>query len=523
MRTWETAWSWLERCLKIGIGEFVVCGGARNAVLLEALARAHEAGVVKVWHHFEERSAAFFALGRTQATGKPCAVVTTSGTAVAECLPAVIEAFFQARPLVVVSADRPERYRGTGAPQTITQPNLFGEYAFSVEDDFGAWNGRGPLHLNLELEEAAQFPAETPAISPVGEAPNRWDRPVVAELARWLRQDRHRGMVVWIGGLQAEEREEVFYFCTELNVPVIAEATSGLREALQALHLPDADRLLPKSLPGKILRLGEVPSGRFWRDLEELTDVSVWSICRNGLPGLARESQVLQGPIHRVLSALGEVERQDDTLDLLVGAARSTDRSRELLEAYPDSEPALMRTVSLYAAMGSSVFLGNSLPIREWNLFAQWDRPVTDVRANRGANGIDGQLSTWLGATASDENAWAVVGDLTTLYDLAAPFVMPQIQAQGRTLAVIHNGGGAIFNRLPRLAELHPNAAAWLTNAHDVSLAGWAEQWGLVHCVIRRSDDFDAWEPGGAATVFEVRPDVDQTTAFWRAWDRLME
>lgn len=252
-----------------------------------------------------------------------------------------------------------------------------------------------------------------------------------------------------IGGLEPEEREEVFHFCRELAAPLVIDATSGLREALAPLALHDADRVLSRNPPGKILRIGEVPTCRFWRDLEKLPNISVWSVCRNGLPGLARASDVLRGTADRALRALGDEYLAEDALDHLIGNSARLARTEELLEAYPDSEPALVRQISRYACLGSSVFLGNSLPIREWNLFAQTIRPVPLVRANRGANGIDGQISTWLGATASEENAWAVIGDLTALYDLAAPFVFPQIETRGRVLAVINNRGGHIFPASP--------------------------------------------------------------------------
>ena len=111
----------------------------------------------------------------------------------------------------------------------------------------------------------------------------------VADLARWLRHELFRGLAVIVGGLEPAEREEVFHFCQALGAPVVADAASGLREALGRLSLPDGDRLLAWRKPGKILRLGEVPSGRFWRDLEQFPEIAVWSVCRNGLPGLARE------------------------------------------------------------------------------------------------------------------------------------------------------------------------------------------------------------------------------------------
>jgi 2-succinyl-5-enolpyruvyl-6-hydroxy-3-cyclohexene-1-carboxylate synthase len=519
VNSWDTALAVVADCLKAGVGEFVVCAGARNAALIEVLARLDETGKIKLWRHFEERSAGFFALGRTIDTSAPCAVVTTSGTAAAELLPAMVEAFYQARPLVAVTADRPAAYRGTGAPQSIVQPGIFGDHA-SV-GSIGEREGSGPFHWNVELDEEFECGPDDIATWQVADFSLRKDRLNVAALARWLRADAFRGMVVMIGGLEPAEREEVFHFCRILDAPVLADATSGLREALQGLAIPDGDRVLRAEPPGKILRLGDVPSGRFWRDLEELPQVAVWSVCRNGLPGLARVSEVLRGPLDRVIPALGPVELVGDVLDYLVHASRRAARIEELLETYPDSEPALIRTLSVYASLGSSVFLGNSLPIREWNLFAQWERPVTEVRANRGANGIDGQASTWLGHSAAIEGAWAVLGDLTALYDLAAPFVLGQIDCRHRVLAVINNRGGRIFERLPRLKNMRPSAAECMTNPHAADLSGFAKMWDMHHVRIRRADDFDAFEPGPRTTLLEVMPDERENGRFWEAFGRI--
>lgn len=521
MNAWLPAVDLVKRCLLAGVDEFVVCAGARNAALLEALARAETAGLVRVWRHFEERSAGFFALGRTMETSRPCAVVTTSGTAAAELLPAVIEACYQARPLIAITADRPASYRGTGAPQSIEQPGLFGNHAW--QGDFSDWDGKLPLHLNVEFEETFEPGDEDFKDAVKGEFTPAKDRLNVAELARWLREDHYRGFVVMIGGLEPEEREDVFHFCRDLGVPVLAEATSGLREALEGLTIHDADRMLKSRPPGKVLRLGDVPSGRFWRDLETLPEISVWSVCRNGRPGLARESSVIQGPLNRVLPALGDIEFADDALDYLPGASGRAARIDELLEGYPDSEPGLLRTLSNYASIGGGIFLGNSMPIREWNLFAQWARPVPSVRANRGANGIDGQISTWLGWSADVSETWAIVGDLTALYDLAAPFVLDQIICEGRVLVVINNGGGKIFERLPRLQTMSPNAAEWMTNPQNADLAGLATLWNLKHIRVRTVDDFDQFEAGEQTVLLEIIPDAAQTTAFWAAWDRMTQ
>ena len=518
MDAWKPACDAVTEALAHGIREFVVCAGARNAALIEALARAEAAGAARLWRHFEERGAAFFALGRTMATGRPCAVVTTSGTAAAELLPAMVEARYQGRPLVALTADRPARFRGSGAPQTIDQPGLFGTHAGG--GDLATWDRRSPWHWNLELEEDFEI-AAAPAFSTGDPAPSVWPRLAVGDLARWLRDDIYRGLVLIIGGLEPDDREDVFHFAMALGVPVVAEATSGLREILAPLVLADPDRELRALMPGKILRLGEVPSGRFWRDLEDLPQVDVWNVTRSGFPGLARPSSLTTGEIGRVVRALGDMEETGDVLEHLRATSRRRAAIEELLEAHPESEPGLLRTLSRYAAFGTSVFLGNSLPIREWNLFAQWDRPISRLRANRGANGIDGQVSTWLGATAEETDAWCVIGDLTALYDLAAPALLDQVEKQGRTLVVINNGGGRIFDRLPRLAKMAARARELMLQPHQANLEAWAALWGMRHLRLASEEDFDRLEPGPEPLLVELVPHPGETTRFWQGWTRL--
>jgi len=524
-----------------GVGEFVVCPGARNAAIIEALTGLEERGAVKLWPHFEERSAGFFALGRTMA-GQPCAVVTTSGTAAAELLPAVIEAHYQARPLVLVTADRPQRFRGTGAPQAIEQAGIFGPYVEGSNDVAGdeeadggpehgefrdllaGWSGTRPWHVNLCLEEDEIDGPGGVALSEIaGDGPHSPDLPKskidLGAMARFLREDVGRGLVVMLGNLDPADREEVYHFVRDLGAPVVAEATSGLRELLADLALPDANRLLSGNPPGKVLRLGGVPSDRFWRDLENLPEIEVCSVTRPGFSGLARKSMVVAGSVERILRSLGPVDPWGDPLGLLGEASRFRTRTENLLEAFPDSEPGMIRTLSAYASLGSSVFLGNSLPIREWNEFAQWTRPVTEVRACRGANGIDGQISAWLGATAEIPDAWAVVGDLTALYDLAAPAMLSRTEPAGRVLAVINNSGGRIFERIPRLRNLPPRPREILRAAQPARLEHWAAMWGMDYLALRSAEQFDALEGHDLSRplLLEILPDPEQTRQFLEA------
>ncbi|MDB6076424.1 MAG: hypothetical protein JWO82_171, partial [Akkermansiaceae bacterium] len=240
-----------------------------------------------------------------------------------------------------------------------------------------------------------------------------------------------------------------------------------------------------------------------------------------GLPGLSRSCGVVTGPAGRIIKGLGEIEGAGDALDYFRRTSRRSSEIGDLLEAYPESEPGLLRVLSAYASLGSSLYLGNSMPIREWNLFAQTEKPLTDVRANRGANGIDGQISTWLGWTAETEDPWCIVGDLTALYDLAAPSWLAQIERKGRVLVVINNGGGHIFSRLPRLEAMSDRAKEFMLNPHEVRLENWAAMWGMRYLRITREDDFDRLEAAGETLLVELIPDAAETELFWKAWDRV--
>lgn len=489
------------------------------------LERSGDSDELKIWHHFEERAAGFFALGRTMASAQPCAVVTTSGTAVAELLPAVIEAYYQRRPLVVVSADRPAGFRGSGAPQAIEQPGIFGAYVSGCEDIgwndvidlLGGWDGERPWHLNLCIEESDlgsnHVRLSKVRITDTEVVRENIDvRPALAQI-----RDAWRGLVVMLGGLEPEDREEVWHFLRDLGVPVLADSTSGLREVLGKLVLHDGDRILKQHPPAHVLRIGEVPVGRFWRDLEDLPGVDVVSLSRTGFSGLARESTVITGDVSRLIRALGGVENAGDSQDYLKISKRQGGKISEMLESFPESEAGMVRTLSVMATVGSSLYLGNSLPVREWNDFSQREVPYELVRANRGANGIDGQIATWLGATAHAEDAWGVFGDLTALYDLSAPALLGQVENRGRMLVVINNGGGKIFERLPVVQDFDQDTTDLIVNAHRHGFRNWAAMWDMDYVCVRGMEGFD-FEPREKTTVVEIIPDDRQTEAFWKAW-----
>jgi 2-succinyl-5-enolpyruvyl-6-hydroxy-3-cyclohexene-1-carboxylate synthase len=186
----------------------------------------------------------------------------------------------------------------------------------------------------------------------------------------------------------------------------------------------------------------------------------------------------------------------------------------EALSQFPLSEPAWMRQIASVFSAFDRVFIGNSLPIREMNLAMSTPEQGVEFYANRGANGIDGLVSTWLGVSASVRASWLILGDLSALYDLAAPWIMPQLPQGNRRLVVINNGGGQIFARVKSLRALPEEARQVMENRHRVSFAPWAEMWGLAYVHATRPEQLLDLPEG--ACLIEVVPDAAETEAFYQ-------
>ena len=527
----------VDRCLEIGVREFVVCAGSRNSPLvLELLRRGDE---VRVWSFFEERCASFFGLGRSRALGAPVAVVTTSGTAAAELFPAVIESHYQRTPLLCITADRPRSFRGTGAPQAIEQAGMYGGYvsaSWDIEADFivagydGAnvfwddsdeftltnWDGYGPAQLNVCFCEPL-LSAERRDRSRSGIREN-FDHPQAEILTNSATISPTR-LLVMLGSLTQQQQPLVLDFLTQqFDAVILADATSGLlnHEDLSKRTLFGGEGILKTWRPESVLRIGGVPSCRFWRDLEDLSDIPVVSALSGGFSGLARESTLVDSLDQIQIGSLSS-EFGQHVLSLDVKRAYSLVRA---INQHPAAEPAMIHNLSCEIPRGSLVFLGNSMPIREWNLTAARESHKLSIFANRGANGIDGNLSTFLGLAADVDEAWCVIGDLTALYDLAAPAILQQLPTATKLrIVIINNGGGRIFSRLPVLGDLSNEQKAVTENHHDVRFGAWAEMWGLAYQVVTGGGEYPENLPD--RLVLELRPDAEQTEAFWRDYHAL--
>ena len=368
-------------CLELGAKDFVLCSGARN---LELITLIQSVQGVNTYHFPEERSAAFFAMGRSIKECSPTVIVTTSGTAVSELFPAVIESFYQSIPLILLTADRPIRFQGTGSPQTINQINIFGSYA---QNDIKAWSTDMPLHINVNLEEPSKISdikeqIQIPELKVSSISTNEIDQICSDTLELQSFLNRAEDLFTLVGNINEDLQEEVYNFINGNNLNVYAESPSGLREKLTSS--------LPSDINSKfILRIGTLPSCRYWRDLENDQNIEVFSVTSNGLSGLSRRSNVAKRVNWEGLSYpfKKEVKQTHNSITLL----------DDLISKHPNAELSWFRHLSEYMPENSLVFLGNSLPSREWEIAATRVSKNLRCYSNRGANGIDGNISTFLG------------------------------------------------------------------------------------------------------------------------------
>lgn len=520
MTNMELAAKVIQELVDTGVREFILCAGARNSPLVHIL---DENKNLKVYSFFEERSAAFFALGRIAGYRRPVAIFTTSGTAVAELLPAAVEGTYSSLPLIMITADRPKRYRGSGAPQTIEQVGIFSYYnevALDIDAEnshlsFKSLSWKKPIHVNVCFEEPlidGPVPQiRVPASSERTKLPGQLPMGMLKQLEDFL--NTHKPLVL-VGILPEKAYGTVLDFLKQYKAPVYAEGISSLRghPDLKDLQIRSGEQMIHKLLKSgtcdSILRIGGIPTVRLWRDLEDrYRELPVFSVGFNHYTGLSRPVDHCSS-----LDLLSQVEFSSvhrENYQIAMEDESRTQQMKALLEKYPRSEQGMIYSISKLMK-GHSVYLGNSLPIREWDACADLESPPIRVAANRGANGIDGQVSTFLGWAHTDTPNWCIVGDLTAMYDLAALWATPQLEAQKLRIVVINNGGGQIFSRMFK-KEI-------FVNKHAISFESWAKMWNWSYQQwhnVPTSAELDNLQ------VIEMVPDWNETQQFWKDLESL--
>jgi len=495
----------IEAVVQLGARDFLVCAGARNSPLVMTLEKAQG---INVMNFFEERSAAFFALGRSRRDHRPVVVITTSGTAVAELIPAAVEATYSQVPLIFITADRPRSYRGSGAPQSIEQVGIFSHYVermfdiASLEEElhFEDWSGHRPMQINVCFAEPL-IDAEIPTLKFQIQEPQR-----VKNLTPL--QTRHVDQPLVIAGpMELHEAKALKPHLLRWQAPIYAESLSQLSgdPELQELLLKSGEKavsdIFAKKLCRTILRVGGVPTLRFWRDLEDkYHSLPVVSLSSGDYTGLSRSASHLVGIQNGVL--LEARWNEDHRGQIFEEDQLRTTKLRALLKKYPQSEQGMIFELT-QKIKGSCLYVGNSLPIRAVDLVLPRELSFARISGNRGANGIDGQISSFLGLASAAQENWAVIGDLTALYDLSGLWAARFLEKEKLRIVVINNQGGQIFKNMFQKKIF--------LNEHDLHFEKWAEMWGFSYeqwAKVPSSLDL------GDKCILELTPEASQTDLF---------
>jgi 2-succinyl-5-enolpyruvyl-6-hydroxy-3-cyclohexene-1-carboxylate synthase len=496
-RTYAPVQAFVDELVRCGLRHAVTCPGSRDAPLVLTLAGRPELHAVSV---LDERCAGFFALGMAKATGRPVAIACTSGTAAANLHPAVIEAWEARVPLIVLTADRPPELREVGAGQSIDQLKLYGDAAkwfvevgthepgretaihhraLACRAYSTAAGGRpGPVHLNFPLREP--LAPEPEPLDPADWAGRPDGRPWtelrehpaaphaddVQQLAARIAAEP-RGAIV-CGPTAEDVAEPAARLAAACGWPLLAEPTSGVRcgphdRSHVVAHydvLLRIERFGAEHTPGLLLRVGDMPSSKSLRAWAAQAAQVVLDPHAAWHEPTRRAELLLASAAAPALDALAAaVEMRAPQQDAgWLAAWRAADAQvPPALAAAPDPfEPKVLAALEPELPDGALVWLSSSMPVRDVEAYFPQSPKGVRFLSNRGANGIDGVVSSAAGAAlATGEPAWLLTGELALLHDIGGLFAARRAGADLRVIC-LNNGGGGIFDFLPVAARADP-------------------------------------------------------------------
>lgn len=513
----------VQALVDAGVREAVLSPGSRNAPLSFALLDAERAGVLRLHVRIDERSAGFLALGLTRASGRPVAVACTSGTAVANLAPAVLEAHHAQAQVVVLAADRPLRLRGTSASQTTVQPGLLPAPCTDLEDAdqvrpalVTALRAGGPIHLNL-LFDAPLTPENgftpTPAASPGSAASQAFSAAAKTRSGDQARLE-HGPRTVVVAGDSGGARARMI--AERSGWPLLAEPSSDARGGPSALR---TYRLLLDGELGqqveRVVLLGHPTLSRPVSHLLSRPDVEVIDLDPRFSP---RPFEVVLTASDLTIPENTDPALLDRDADWLA-AWRTADWDLSTrLDAYlGDLDDITGYEVAAAVARGLGgndlLFVGPSNPVRDLDLMAPPRGRGPLVLANRGLAGIDGVVSSAIGAALAGQadglgRAVALMGDVTFLHDSNGLVLGPEEPRPDLTIVVVNDDGGSIFAVLEQGAERHAHAFERVFGTpHGVDIAQLCAATRTPHWPVssRLELEHALSQPAGGIEVIEVR------------------
>ena len=457
----------VEELLARGVSDWVVCPGSRSAPLALALADAERRGLVRLHVRIDERSGAYLALGLARVSGRPVAVVTTSGTAAVNLHPAMVEAAYSGLPLIAVTADRPGAVRASGANQTIDQRDLYGVDAITWIDlegleeaalrsavasavDLATGAHPGPVHLDVPFGEPLVEPgAHAIAAVDVSRRAARATRegPPLSSFT----ETPGRGVLVVGDFDDAPTRDAAAALASALGWPVISEPTGNLTGHPHALrHGPLIAGAMPA--PDVVVSIGRVG---LHRSINALLRAAGTHLAVDVPPYLGRVDPVLSAAT--IVDAVPVPDGDADPAWLAAWQAADARAASVVESAWPTGAdavpgPVAARLVARAAGLDDLLVIGPSWPVRHVSMFSGPLR--ARCVGNRGTSGIDGVVSTAWGAALAhaerhpEATTYALIGDLTAIYDRNG-LIVPATEDRPRLVyVVLDNDGGGIFSTL---------------------------------------------------------------------------
>ena len=576
-----TVWSraFFDELARLGVRNIALAPGSRSTPLVMACARDDR---FKMWTHLDERSAGFFALGVGKYSRLPCAVITTSGTAAANLLPAVVEAHQSGTPLLLLTADRPALLRGTDSNQTINQVNLYGTYVKQYfETGEPVWRDlerirniacrafwetqnpySGPVHVNLAFEKPLEpqepevgFSKVQEPLSLLGQVGRSKGRPLVnispTEVSisytetlkiKDMVAGSERGLIIAGGGLKnGGLAKELNNFSKKTGFPIIADPLSGVRfdpngEGLKInrSHLICGHSELRHLLrPDLIVRLGSAPvSETVSGFVEACRDVSqlVISGGNNWDDHLGVSSHYVAVEEESLIRELNDLLKEERVVP---GWKEEWQKFDKVIEGVLDAnserffEGNIIRLIGEMVPPKTSLFVSNSMPVRDLDVFGPDRQDSLTVYGNRGASGIDGIVSSVAGIAGAgmsrvsdqtfseeecDSSVVAILGDIAFCHDMNGLLTMAKYELNV-LLVVINNDGGGIFHKLP-IREYEPEFTSYFTTPHGLEFEAAAELYGIPY---RKAADlhqlaevFSGFIMEKGPKIIEIQVDRDQ-------------
>src|SRR4051794_10871866 len=542
--------AFVDELLRCGVADACTSPGSRSTPLVLALVRD---GRLRCTSHIDERSGAFFALGLAKATRRPVVLACTSGTAAAEYAPAVIEAHEAGVPLIVLPADRPPELREVGAGQTIDQLKLYGGAARWFVDvgaghdatpqrarwmrslacravwaATGAAGRPGPVHINWPLREPLVAPPELPP-DPLPGRPDAapWlDRPATAPassadaLLAALAGAQRPVVVAGRAERDPDLGAAVAAFAEELRAPLLADPLSGARRGPAAVAHYDAllrdEAFAAEQRPDVVVRIGDLPTSKPLRQWLAALDAHQVAFAPEGVwhdpDGVL--AALLPGDPRTTLAEVAALEGDRTWLDAWSAADAAAGRAIDETLGDALSEPRVARELAATIPPDAALVVASSMPVRDVETFASArDDGGPRVLANRGANGIDGTLSTALGVAAAGAPTVVLTGDVAFAYDLAALTTARRLALESLRVVVLDNGGGGIFEFLP-VASARDAFEEHVATPPQLDVERAAAAFGLPYTLATTLDHLAA--PG----LVHVRTDRSENVALHRRiWD----